>query len=519
MATKNKRPWRKVVKKLQRKRRRQKLAKERDLKIEQEELEKLKDPAYQEWLMGQEEIAEMKRQTEEKEHKELEAMWLLREQLAQKQFQKDEEQRLVQQRVEQQILEFRLKRLKEQEEAAKRQREEIEKKAEEATKYLAEIAYLCQEYVENPGMKTPEKLNVMTESRPSEKPCEFYRKTQCCRFEARCGLNHVRPLLSHVILIRNFFQHPLFEHKQHKSSDRKLEFSDEDLKKDYEEFCKDVWPELEQFGKIVNFRTTRNRPPRGGHVFVEYAEKRSALKAFTNLQNRFYAGKQLSVEFSHVTYWRSALCGLALGHKCNKGDKCNYLHIFANPENKYNTKLEKIGKPKKDKEVPKGDNFGNDTNSSTRRNWRWSESPELEMPSTSSQKENETNNVKSPIVIISSSEDEEDDKTKNKTKSSPQIETKSHQSRSKCKQKSPKQKDVDNGQKQIAKSKRKKDIQSTNDMIMISSTSEDDSDIILIKTPQRKSRDEKSAYKHKHHKRKSSHDSSSRSRSSSSHRS
>ncbi|XP_058977165.1 U2 small nuclear ribonucleoprotein auxiliary factor 35 kDa subunit-related protein 1 isoform X2 [Musca domestica] len=490
-----------------------------------EEQEKLRDPAYQQWLQYQEKMEEMKRQAEEKEHKEIEAMWLKREELAQKQFQKEEEQRLAREKALEQIREFQYKRLREKEEIERKKREEAEKKAEEATKYVAEIAYLCHEYLENPEMKTPEQLNVLSESRPGALGCEFYKKTQCCRYEPRCGLNHSRPLLSHVILIRNFFQHALFEKRQHKGSDRQLEFSEEDLKKDYEEFCNDVWPELEHFGKIVNFRTTRNAHPRGGHVFVEYAEKRSALKAFTNLQNRFYAGRQLSVEFSHVTYWRGALCGLALGRKCNKGDKCNFLHILANPGNKYNTKLEKIGKPKPQNPVPKGDNFENEPASSSRRNWRWSESPEMELRPKEPEKPTapENNKTKSPIVIISSSSEDEEEKVKIKIESKPQSSATNHKTKSDIKPKQESAKHSSKRHRQESSSKRKSS-QSTSDMIMISSTSDDDSDIILIQTPQRKSGDgDKSPYKHKYHKRKSSHESSSRSnsgrsRSSSAHR-
>ncbi|XP_073827556.1 uncharacterized protein isoform X2 [Musca autumnalis] len=469
----------------------------------------------------------MKRQAEEQQNKELEALWLLRENLAQKQFQNEKEKRLAEEKAKAELLDMQFKQLQAQEAILQKQREIIEKQTEEAAKYLAEIAFECQQYLENPGMKTPTKLKILCESRPGQRHCEFYKKTHCCRFGAACGLNHIRPMLSRVIVIRNFFQHALFEKRVHKADDRQLEFSEEDLQKDYFEFCTDVWPELEQFGKIINFRTTRNRHPRGGHVFVEYEEKRCALKAFTNLQNRYYGGRQLSVEFSHVTYWRSALCGLALGRKCNKGDKCNYLHIFANPENKYNTKLEKIGKPKGStttnlNSTSKGDNFERGTSSSSRRNWRWSESPELEVPPpttntseqempTSSRKADGKDKQKSPIVIISSSssDDEEDTKSNIQIKSE-KVSTTTKQKaipHPSPKQESPKQ--IPESHKKAQTTKRNHP-QSSNDMIMISSTSEDDSDIILIdnKTPHRSSRKDKSTYKHKYHKRKSSRDSS-----------
>ncbi|XP_013099312.2 U2 small nuclear ribonucleoprotein auxiliary factor 35 kDa subunit-related protein 2 isoform X2 [Stomoxys calcitrans] len=307
------RTWRKLVKKLQRKKRRQKLARDRDKKLEEEELQKQNDPSYKQWLEHQEHMEERQRIAYEKEQQENEEQWLRRELLAQKQFQREQQMRLAEEKAQEELREQQYKKLKELEEAKKRQQEERQRKAKEAAKELEETIKICDEYLQDPGMATPTRMQGYIETRPGEKQCEFYKKTQCCRFGYHCSHSHTRPLLSNIILIRNFFQHRLLDQQQHEeysSAEEQLEMGEGDLRSDYDEFCADVWPELEQFGEIVNFRTARNVQPHArGTVFVEYKDKRSALKAFINLQSRYYAAKRLNVEFAHITHWRTAVCG------------------------------------------------------------------------------------------------------------------------------------------------------------------------------------------------------------------
>lgn len=45
---------------------------------------------------------------------------------------------------------------------------------------------------------------------------------------------------------------------------------------------------------------------------------RSALKAFINLQNRYYATKRLNVEFSNIRDWHTGVCGRHLVSFLNK---------------------------------------------------------------------------------------------------------------------------------------------------------------------------------------------------------
>lgn len=244
------------------------------------ELEKLKDPFYKLWLEQQEDIKRQQQINEEKKHQEQEELWLRRELLAQKQFRKDE---LLRKAQEAKLEEERLKQaeeLKIQQEAHQKKREAIKLQAEKVAKEFDDIMMSMKHYLEDVTMKTPTRLNISVESRPGNKACEFFEKTNCCRFDPGCTFNHVKPLLAKIILIKHFFQHPLLEpqeHEEYSRSDSDLELNERDLREAYDEFCEDVWPVLEEFGTIVNFRTIRNiHAHLRGHVFVEYADKRSA---------------------------------------------------------------------------------------------------------------------------------------------------------------------------------------------------------------------------------------------------
>ncbi|KAM7353378.1 uncharacterized protein ACRADG_005456 isoform 2-T3 [Cochliomyia hominivorax] len=387
-----KRIWRKLVKKLQRKRKRQKFAQQRDKELQEE---KLKDPLYKSWLEQQEAQHQL---AEENERRHQEELWLRRELLAQQQFKRDEQKRLAEEaklEAERFKQEEELKRL---EEVRQKRREEIKLQAEAAAKEFEDVLTCMQTYLDDSTMKTPSRLESFVQSRPGEKSCDFFDKTNCCRFGIACSFNHKRPLLAKIIMIKHFFQHPLLEQEEHEEyarSDSKLELNERDLRDSYDEFCEDVWPVLEEFGSIVNFRTVRNiQAHLRGHVFVEYEEKRSALKAFIKLQNRYYASKRLNVEFSNIRQWRTGICGLALGRKCPKGVKCNFFHLMCNKDNKYNEPIvnpeRSIRSGTRSDRKPGGTPLNSwnsedsikDKNCNSH-NWRWSESPEIELKSTS----------------------------------------------------------------------------------------------------------------------------------------
>ncbi|TDG53448.1 hypothetical protein AWZ03_000263 [Drosophila navojoa] len=373
-----KRAWRKLVKKQQRQRRRQRQARAREKEEALEEKALKAKPEYEAWLKQQAELEEFQRQASERLRAEEEEAWLRREALAQRQFQIDRAKR---QQEEAKLESLRLQQAKELEEELEKQRkrrEESKRLAEQAAAEFEAMLQRMQEYMDDSEDRTPPaELRRVVETNPAEKLCEFYTRTNCCRYGNSCTFNHRRPMLAKILLIRHFFTHPLLQvgetHKEYASTDEHLELTEQDLRSDYDEFFRDAIGELEKFGKILNFRAVRNTLPHlRGHVFVEYAKERFALRAFVNLQGRYYASRRLQVEFSNLKGWRGAVCGYS----------CGYLHLFRNPNNLFNSSLELYDTPKSTRSssrTPTNRASSWHDNIRESRNWRWSESPELEL--------------------------------------------------------------------------------------------------------------------------------------------
>ncbi|XP_030383611.1 U2 small nuclear ribonucleoprotein auxiliary factor 35 kDa subunit-related protein 2 isoform X2 [Scaptodrosophila lebanonensis] len=306
-----KRSWRKLVKKYQRQRRRQRCAQERDHEQMQREL----DPAYQIWMQQQAELEEFQRLAAERQQQDMEEAWLRREALAQRQFRVDLAKRRQEEAELERLREQQFQELAAREKVQRERREERQRMVQEAAAEFEAMMQRMHDFLENAEQRSPPPdLQRVAETRPEEKPCEFFTRTNSCRFGLHCTFNHKRPMLARILLIRHFFTHPLLHsdvHKEYATADADLELNERDLRNDYDEFFADVVPELEKFGRILNFRAVRNTLAHlRGHVFVEYEQERSALRAFINLQGRYYASRRLNVEFSNLKTWRGAVCGM-----------------------------------------------------------------------------------------------------------------------------------------------------------------------------------------------------------------
>ncbi|KAH8271713.1 hypothetical protein KR044_001594, partial [Drosophila immigrans] len=385
--------WRKLLKKQQRKRRRQKAARDKQKRDVNAQRIKENDAEYQQWLKQQTELEEFQRLAAERVQQDEEAEWLRREALAQRQFQLDAAKLRQQQAEAESLRAQQAVELAALQQEHRRRREERERLEAEAAAEFEAMMQSMQDYMENAAQQTPPaELRRVVETHPEERLCEFFTRTNCCRYGQTCTFNHRRPMLSRIILIRHFFTHPLLQvadtKTEYAKSDEHLELTDHDLRAAYDEFFRDVVDELEKFGKIVNFRTVRNTLPHlRGNVFVEYAQERFALRAFINLQGRYYASRRLNVEFSNLNAWRGAVCGLSLTRKCPKGYNCGYLHIFRNPNNVFNVNLETHSTPSSARShsiTPRSSAPSWNDNERESRNWRWSESPEPELDSSKS---------------------------------------------------------------------------------------------------------------------------------------
>ena len=64
-----------------------------------------------------------------------------------------------------------------------------------------------------------------------------------------------------------------------------------------------------------------------GHVYAKFSEEEEAADALNVMNNRYYDGRRMEVEFSPVTDFREARCRDFDEESCRRGGFCNFMHI------------------------------------------------------------------------------------------------------------------------------------------------------------------------------------------------
>lgn len=165
--------------------------------------------------------------------------------------------------------------------------------------------------------------------------CPFYMKVGCCRYGEACSKFHPTPETSHTLLFKNMYSWPGLVGQSDEDNDMDIQFNEDDILTHFLEFWTDIVPEFEKFGEVQNLRICRNVVQHlRGNVYVSYKKSDDAEKA-CNMTGRFYEGKQIFGEYCPVMDWSKALCGMYSRNECERGDNCNFLHVFKNPGGKY----------------------------------------------------------------------------------------------------------------------------------------------------------------------------------------
>uniref|UniRef100_A0AAY5L2I2 Zinc finger (CCCH type), RNA-binding motif and serine/arginine rich 2 n=1 Tax=Esox lucius TaxID=8010 RepID=A0AAY5L2I2_ESOLU len=265
------------------------------------------------------------------------AEWLERERLAQEEFrlrcEREETARKRKEEEEERIKEeWEAQQRREEEE--KEQKQQAKRDREEAVQKMLDQA---ESQLENGGpWKNPEAPDFGTEQDRAN--CPFFLKTGACRFGDRCSRKHVHPLSSPTLMIRGMFATFGMDQRSRDDydTDACLEYSEEEVLQQFVDFYEDVLPEFKGAGKVVQFKVSCNFEPHlRGNVYVQFDTEEQCREAFMMFNGRWYAGKQLQCEFSPVTRWKTAICGLFDRQKCPKGKHCNFLHVYRNPGNEF----------------------------------------------------------------------------------------------------------------------------------------------------------------------------------------
>ncbi|XP_043478244.1 U2 small nuclear ribonucleoprotein auxiliary factor 35 kDa subunit-related protein 2 [Leptopilina heterotoma] len=377
--------WRRRVKKERRRRLRRRAAEERDADAERLRAALEKTAEYSNWIKEQEEEEKQKEIVEEQERIQGEHEWWEKELRAQEEWRALQERREKARQAQLEQEEMIRKEYETKQEAQRRKVEEEKRRIEKELERQEEIQKQINDYIDN-GAKTPEFLRTITETQSKNAEiCQFFTKTGSCRYGDVCSRNHQKVGLSKVILIPGFYSHYSLENNPADGdNDSFLDVDRAELRQHFEEFYKDVVPELESFGKIKTLKFCRNSEAHlRGNLYVEYYTERDAARAVRKLKGRWFARRQIHCEFTGIKSWRTAICGMA---RCPKGRFCNFLHVFRNPNNEYDVKSPPRWVKRLDESSRRSEsrNKGNNWDDSVRgdmdnnsRNWRW-DSPDPE---------------------------------------------------------------------------------------------------------------------------------------------
>ncbi|KAJ3015542.1 UNVERIFIED_CONTAM: U2 small nuclear ribonucleoprotein auxiliary factor 35 kDa subunit- protein 2 [Siphonaria sp. JEL0065] len=167
--------------------------------------------------------------------------------------------------------------------------------------------------------------------------CPFFAKVGACRYGPTCSRAHFYPPESTTMLIQNMHQDALLIPKGRTLALEDEELADEvdekQLHDNFLEFFNDTHEEFQRFGSIVQFKVCRNVCPHlRGNVYVQYSKPSETAEAIKTFNGRFFGGVQLACFLVNVPSWKQAICGTS---RCPKGEMCNFLHVFRNPNGLY----------------------------------------------------------------------------------------------------------------------------------------------------------------------------------------
>ena len=158
--------------------------------------------------------------------------------------------------------------------------------------------------------------------------CPFYFKIGACRHSDRCSRLHHKPAFSPTILIKHIYRHPvrLAELQQAATAGGTVIDKDKALE-DFLSFYEDMYMELSKFGRIDALHVCDNLGDHMiGHVYCKFRDEEDASDALQVMNDRYYDGRRMEVEFSPVTDFREARCRDFDEESCARGGFCNFLH-------------------------------------------------------------------------------------------------------------------------------------------------------------------------------------------------
>lgn len=103
--------------------------------------------------------------------------------------------------------------------------------------------------------------------------------------------------------------------------------TDEQIQKDFDLFYQDIFVHVAKLGQINDMAVCENENHLSGHVYIKFNDYNDAIAANLQLNQEWYNGKPVYSELSPVNILADAHCKSWDHGHCDRGAKCNYLHV------------------------------------------------------------------------------------------------------------------------------------------------------------------------------------------------
>lgn len=159
--------------------------------------------------------------------------------------------------------------------------------------------------------------------------CPFYYKIGACRHSDRCSRLHHKPAFSPTLLVKHLYRHPqrLAELQQAATAGPAI-VDHEKAQEDFLVFYEDLYMEFSKFGRIDALHVCDNLGDHMiGHVYCKFTDEEDASDALQVMNDRYYDGRKMEVEFSPVQNFQEARCRDFDEENCARGGFCNFMHV------------------------------------------------------------------------------------------------------------------------------------------------------------------------------------------------
>lgn len=197
--------------------------------------------------------------------------------------------------------------------------------------------------------------------------CLFYTRIGACRHGENCSKKHIRPNSSNTIMLANLYQNPKVkksnntdngseqlipasesgktevemaneeepqEDKEEKLQQQKeveeseVDPTEEEIQEYFDQFYADVFVHISQMRPIYKLSVCENQNDHlNGNVYVQFFSEEDAGFVNRQLNSEWFNERPVYSELSPVSDFEEAHCRAYDNGGCDRGGRCNYMHV------------------------------------------------------------------------------------------------------------------------------------------------------------------------------------------------